>query len=93
MLRCRPHSGLPPDLRSFQSLRNASGALAELDLLMQNFVDRQARITQSAPMHKIIAFAIFSTRRQEEITTLKWSDLDEQATTFGLGSHRRRWPS
>jgi integrase len=30
----------------------------------------------SIPMQRIIAFAIFSTRRQEEITLLRWDDLD-----------------
>jgi integrase len=45
---------------------------------MQHFSDRQIRAPKSAPMCKIIAFAIFSTRRQEEITTIKWADLDEQ---------------
>lgn len=30
----------------------------------------------SIPMQKIVAFAIFSTRRQEEITLLQWDDLD-----------------
>lgn len=49
---------------------------AELDLLMQHFVDRQVRAPQSAPMHRIIAFALFSTRRQEEITRITWADLD-----------------
>jgi integrase len=29
------------------------------------------------PMQKIVAFAIFSTRGQEEITLLQWEDLDE----------------
>ncbi len=28
-------------------------------------------------MQKIVAFALFSTRRQEEITLLRWDDLDE----------------
>jgi integrase len=31
----------------------------------------------SLPMQKIVAFAIFSTRRQEEITLLRWEDLDQ----------------
>jgi integrase len=30
----------------------------------------------SIPMQKIVAFALFSTRRQEEITLLRWDDLD-----------------
>jgi hypothetical protein len=28
-------------------------------------------------MQKIVAFALFSTRRQEEITLLRWEDLEE----------------
>ncbi|NKL23470.1 tyrosine-type recombinase/integrase [Rhizobium leguminosarum] len=57
--------------------RERRPTLAELDLIMQHFVDRQARNSQFSPMHKIVAFAIFSTRRQEEITRIKWTDLDE----------------
>lgn len=56
--------------------RDRRPTLAELDLLMQHFIDRQARAPQSAPMHRIIAFALFSTRRQEEITRITWADLD-----------------
>ncbi|GAC1040866.1 site-specific integrase [Rhizobium sp. No.120] len=51
--------------------------LDELDILMQHFADRQIRSPDSAPMCKLIAFAIFSTRRQEEITRIAWDDLDE----------------
>ena len=58
--------------------RTRRPTLDELDSLMQFFSDRMERSPQSAPMHKIIAFAIFSTRRQEEITTIKWDDLDEK---------------
>jgi integrase len=57
--------------------RDRRPTLAELDLIMQHFIDRQARAPQSSPMHKIVAFAIFSTRRQEEVTRIRWSDLDE----------------
>lgn len=56
--------------------RDRRPTLAELDKLMQHFVDRQARAPQSAPMHRVIAFAIFSTRRMEEITRITWTDLD-----------------
>ena len=41
--------------------------LAELDQLMQHFGTVKARLPSSIPMQRIIAFAIFSTRRQEEI--------------------------
>jgi integrase len=57
--------------------RERRPTLAELDLLMQHFADRQIRVPHAAPMCKIIAFAIFSTRRQEEITRIAWDDLDE----------------
>lgn len=57
--------------------RDRRPTLAELDLLMQHFTDRQARAPNAVPMPKIIAFAMYSTRRQEEITRIKWEDLDE----------------
>lgn len=58
--------------------RERRPTLDELDKLMQHFADRQKRAPHSAPMDRIIAFAIFSTRRQEEITRIKWSDLEPQ---------------
>ena len=58
--------------------RDRRPTLAEMDALMGFFMERQARAQNAAPMHKIIAFALFSTRRQEEITRIKWADLDEQ---------------
>lgn len=57
--------------------RERRPTLGELDTLMQHFADRQIRAPHSAPMCKIIAFAVFSTRRQEEITRIAWGDLDE----------------
>ena len=58
--------------------RSRRPTLEELDALMTHFVDRQQRVAYSSPMHKIIPFALFSTRRQEEITRIRWGDLDEQ---------------
>lgn len=51
--------------------------LAELDKLMEHFGEVRRRRPASAPMQRIIAFALFSTRRQEEITRITWADLDE----------------
>jgi integrase len=56
--------------------RNRRPTLEELDKLMEHFYGVHARRPSSVPMHKIVVFAIFSTRRQEEITLLKWADLD-----------------
>lgn len=53
--------------------RNRRPTLDEIDTLIKWF---QGRAAQAAPMHKIIAFALFSTRRQEEITRLLWDDLE-----------------
>jgi len=57
--------------------RSRRPTLEELDLLMKHFGRVQENRPGSLPMQKIIAFAIFSTRRQEEITLLRWEDLDE----------------
>ena len=56
--------------------RERRPTLDELDRLMEHFGDVKARRPASIPMQKIIAFAIFSTRRQEEIVTIKWADYD-----------------
>lgn len=55
--------------------RSRRPELAELDKLMRHFVDRSKR-RNALPMHRVVAFAIFSTRRQEEITTILWEDLE-----------------
>lgn len=50
----------------------------ELDKLLEYFFETQKRRPSSINMPKIIGFAIFSTRRQEEITRIRWADLDEK---------------
>lgn len=52
--------------------------LPELDLLMQHFIDRSRRDPNAALMHRVIALAIFSTSRQEEITRQEMSDIDSK---------------
>jgi integrase len=54
--------------------RDRRPTLIELSKLMRHFgMKSRGRI----PMQAIIAFAIFSTRREDEITRLQWEDLDE----------------
>jgi len=48
----------------------------ELDLLLDHFEERQQRAPNSAPMVDIIIFALFSARRQEEITRIDWADFE-----------------
>jgi integrase len=56
--------------------RNRRPTLDELNRLMEHFGRIHEHRPSSIPMQKIVAFALFSTRRQEEITLLKWNDLD-----------------
>jgi integrase len=60
--------------------RTRRPTLAELDMLMEHFSNRQMRRSTVVPMQKIIAFAIFATRRQEEIVRIRWADLDETSS-------------
>ncbi len=57
--------------------RNRRPTVEELDQLMEHFGRIRDHRPSSIPMQKIVAFALFSTRRQEEITLLRWDDLDE----------------
>jgi integrase len=57
--------------------RNRRPTLEELERLMEHFGRVRAQRPSSIPMQKIVAFALFSTRRQEEITLLRWDDLDD----------------
>jgi integrase len=56
--------------------RDRRPTLDELDRLMTFFTQRSDSYLRSSPMHRIIAFALFSTRRQEEITRQTWADFD-----------------
>jgi integrase len=56
--------------------RDRRPTLEELDQLMVHFGRIRDHRPSSIPMQKIVAFALFSTRRQEEITLLRWEDLD-----------------
>jgi integrase len=57
--------------------RNRRPTIDELDKLMDHFVVVESHRNGIMPMTKIIPFAIFSTRRQEEIVTIKWKDFDK----------------
>lgn len=56
--------------------RDRRPTLLELDRLMRHFGEVRARRTDSIPMQAITAFAIYSTRRLEEITRILWDDLE-----------------
>lgn len=58
--------------------RNRRPKRDELDALLDMFEQKHARRPKSIPMHKVIGFALFSTRRQEEITRIAWDKLDAE---------------
>lgn len=60
--------------------RERRPTIEEMDKLMAHFEERHARRPTSTPMHKVAAFAMFSTRRLEEITRIQWADLDEEGS-------------
>lgn len=57
------------------NVRERRPTMDELEKLMTFFAGRKST---AAPMSKIVPFALFSTRRQEEITNIQWTDLDEK---------------
>ena len=56
--------------------RDRRPTLDELDLLLTHYADRQQRRPSVVPMRRIVPFALFSTRRQEEITRIRWEDYE-----------------
>ena len=56
--------------------RDRRPTLDELNCLMTHFAEIKRRRPASIPMPAIIAFAIFSTRRLDEITRITWLHLD-----------------
>jgi len=57
--------------------RDRRPALEELDKVMKHFFDMLQRRPSVIHMPKVVAFAIYSTRRMDEITRIRWEDLDE----------------
>lgn len=56
--------------------RERRPSVAELDVVMAHFAERQVRTPHATPMCRIVAFALFSARRQDEILRIRWADLD-----------------
>lgn len=60
--------------RSLQRSRRPS--IQELDDLLDYFEERDGR--SQTPMVEIVQFAVFSSRRQDEICRIRWEDVDEE---------------
>lgn len=57
--------------------RDRRPTLDELDKLLTFYGTNRSTRKDSIPMQEIVMFALFSTRRQEEITKITFEDLDE----------------
>lgn len=55
--------------------RDRRPTVDEMTRLMQHF-EAKIRRRNSMPMHRVCAFAMFSTRRQDEISRIRWDDLE-----------------
>jgi integrase len=62
--------------------RTRRPTLDELDSLMEFFGASRAKRRDSNDMQAIVAFALFSTRRMEEITRIAWDDLSVERSTI-----------
>lgn len=56
--------------------RDRRPTLDELSRLMRYFSGQSVRKKARLPMGELVLFALFSTRRQEEITRLRWADFE-----------------
>ncbi len=57
--------------------RDRRPTLDELDRILTYYEEMRARRKQEIDMVRVVLFALFSTRRQEEITRIKWNLMDE----------------
>lgn len=58
--------------------RERRPSLDELDRIMAYFHDAARRRPWAIPLIKLVPFAIFSTRREAEITRIRWDSLDHE---------------
>lgn len=63
---------------SKSSERERRPTLNELERIIDFFTQKRDARQQEIDMLRVIAFALFSTRRQEEITRIRWDALDEK---------------
>lgn len=56
--------------------RDRRPTLDEVTRIVERMYSKWIAAPHTAPYHLIVLFAIFSTRRQSEITRMKWTDID-----------------
>lgn len=61
--------------------RTRRPTLEELDAILSYYEEMKSRRRQEIDMLRVIVFALFSTRRQDEITRISWDQVNEQDKT------------
>jgi integrase len=61
--------------------RNRRPSLDEMKTILEYFAEMRDRRQQEIDMVRVVTFALFSTRRQEEITRIRWDAMNEQQQT------------
>lgn len=57
--------------------RNRRPTKEELEAILRHFAEMRDRRQQEIDMVRVVTFALFSTRRQEEITRIRWDAMDK----------------
>ncbi|WP_026793162.1 site-specific integrase [Pleomorphomonas oryzae] len=91
----KPAWGIPLDMEAMEGARAVMTRLGiiarpkertrrptidEASKIVEHFDRRAMHRSMPTPMATIVVFAIFSTRRQEEIVRIRWTDLDEEGS-------------
>lgn len=63
---------------SKSKMRERRPTLEELDRILTHFEESRLKRPSASPMVDITLFALFSSRRQEEITRIRWEDFDRE---------------
>ncbi|MNJ24045.1 Tyrosine recombinase XerC [compost metagenome] len=58
--------------------RSRRPTLSELERILKYFQEMRDRRKQEIDMVRVVVFALFSTRRQEEITRIRWDQLNDK---------------
>lgn len=58
--------------------RDRRPTISELETILSYYEEMKTRRRQEIDMMRVVGFALFSTRRMDEITRIEWSSMDEE---------------
>lgn len=63
---------------SKSKMRERRPTLEELNRILKHIEEKRLKRPSTSPLGDVILFALFSSRRQEEITRIRWEDFDRE---------------